>query len=261
MIKKVIPVNAFLRDFAQLQDTDSFLVLYISSNVSSASLDPEKSVLIDGVDNEWVSMGCSASDFGQTIFGRYKLALIRNNRIINEIGLPFPDFENWPIHRFETPDPKTKSIGYTDMNDPSGTWKDNGGLMFRHARCILENFDCKGPWPEFVETRQLVLTDLTGDGMPYEVRFMTEHDSCGNDFYVVAGYNPETDRVMIYNMVDYEGTHPSYINFDPSADGTVIYDNECDHGSEKHKILKFKFDQKQKEYIIYDSTEFIDCLE
>lgn len=258
LIKKTIPNGAFLRDFSPLQEANGFLVLYaLNPTLSSAS------AVLDGNDSTgWFPMSCSDGDFGQTVEGTYKLALVRDGHIVNEVNIPFPDFDKWPDHKLETPT-SDGAIGYVDMNDPKGVWKAEGALTLRQPRCVLDESygesTCKGSGIDFLETRQLNLADLTGDGLPYEVRFMTEYISCGNDYYVIAGYDRATDRVMIYPVIDTDGEHPSYKNFNPRADGTVIDDSGCDHGATRHSITNFKFDQKRNGYVEYHTTESMEC--
>ena len=262
-IKDAIPAGAFLRDFELLKASNAFLVLYILN----PSLNPEEGVMdYSERTGGWFPSWCGASDFGQTISGKYKLALVRNGSIVNEIDIPFPDFDNWPEHKLETPT-SDGVVGYVDMNDPKGAWKAEGALTFRQPRCLLdgsayvtEDSTCKDSGMDFLETRQLQLVDLTGDGLPHEIRFMTEYISCGNDYYVIAGYNKTTDRVMIYPIVDNDGEHPSYKNFNPRADGTVIDDSGCDHGATQHSITRFKFDKYKNAYVAYRSTGVMECI-
>lgn len=265
IIKKAIPTNAFLRDFALLKNEDAFLALYVLNPI----LGSEKSVMdYSERTGGWFPAWCGAGDFGQTISGIYKLALVRGGQIVNEVDIPFPDFDKWPDHKFEKPDPESGAIGYMDTNDPKGVWKNQGALMFRHARCILdgsayvtEDAICKDSGMDFLETRQLQLVDLTGDKLPHEVRFMTEYISCGNLYYVIAGYDKATDKVMIYPIIDVNGEHPSYDDFDPRADGTVIHDTGCDHGANSHTITYFKFDQERKNFVLQESSGSKNCWE
>ena len=258
LIKKTIPSGAFLRDFSPLQGGKGFLVLYVLNPTLSSV-----SAVLDGNDSTgWFPSWCGAGDFGQTVEGTYKLALVRDSHIVNEINIPFPDFDKWPDHNLEKPT-SDGVVGYMDMNDPKGVWKSEGALTLRQPRCLLDGSygesTCNGSGIDFLETRQLNPMDLTGDGLPYEVRFMTEYISCGNDYYVIAGYNKVIDQVMIYPVIDSEGEHPSYKNFNPRADGTVIDDSGCDHGATQHSITNFKFDQKKNGYVEYHTTESMEC--
>lgn len=244
IIKKVIPSGAFLRDFALLEDENAFLVLY----VLNLQLSSEEAVMDYSPEKDYgFPMWCGARDFGQTIYGKYKLALVRDGQIINELDIPFYDFEN--------------GSDSTLINDPNGVWKNEGALMFRHARCILEDNVCSGSGMDFLETRQLQLTDLTGDSLPHEVRFMTEYIACGNRHYVIVGYDKKTDRVVIYNIIDEDGIYPTYDDFEPRADGTVIHNTGCDHSATRYKITKFRFNAERKAYVAYDSAGFKSCGE
>lgn len=259
MIRNTIPKDAFLRDFVSLKGVSGFIVLYVlDPSLGRKPLDFSK----DGVLH--LDYSCHSEDFGQTITGAYKLALLRGGKIINEIEIPFSDYDNWPIHKLEEPDFDDGATGYIEINDVKGVWKNEGELTFRHARCLTdeneENLDtCKGSGLNFLETQQLVPADLTGDDLPHEFRFMTEYLSCGNRKYVIAGYDKMSDSVVIYPIVDDNGEYPSYGDFDPQADGIVIHDSGCDHWAERHNVRQFKFNNQLKKYVQYDSTGTIAC--
>ena len=262
MIKKIIPSGVFLRDFVSLPNK-YFLVAYI--------IEP-KLGLMDGVlmqtgdDNKWVCDSCSDCDFGQTIQGKYKLALIRNGKIVNEIDIPFPDYDKWPDYTVDKPD-ENGAIGYSDLNDVKGVWKTEGSLTFRQSRCsqepdyyLTEDWKCKYPGNDFIEIPLLVMEDLTGDKLPYETRIMTEYISCGNDYYVIAGFDPAKNKAVIYPIIDEEaGIHVSYSNLNPDADGSFVFDSGCDHGSEAHSLTYYKFNKSRKAYVFQKSTETKGC--
>ena len=258
MIRNAISKNAFLRDFISLKGVSGVIALY----VLNPSLNFEPLELNNGVLSFFWS--CNNEDFGQTITGTYKLALVREGKIINDVEIPFSDYNNWPRYTFEKPDPDGAS-GYIKINDAKGVWKNEGELTFRHAQCIIdktyeENLDaCSGSGLNFFETKQLMPVDLTGDGLSHEFKFMTEYLSCGNRKYVIAGYNKAVDRVIVYPVVDDYGEYPNYDDFNPRADGTATYDSGCDHWAERHNIKQFKFSNKLKKYVQYDSTGTITC--
>ena len=254
IIKNAIPKDAFLRDFVSLKGVSGVIALYILNPL----LNREPLEFNNGTLNFFWS--CPAEDFGQTITGTYKLALVRDGKIVNEIGIPFSDYDNWPEYVFEKPDPDGAS-GYSKINDANGTWKNEGELTFRHARCLLDEnlVACSGSGLDFLETQQLIPVDLTGDGLPHEFRFMTEYLSCGNRKYVIAGYDKVADNVAIYLIVDDNGEYQNYDDFNPRADGTVNHDSGCDHWAEHHNVRQFKFNNQLKKYVQYYSTGKIAC--
>lgn len=262
-IKSLIPSDYFLRDFVALQKDNSYLAIY----VINPELEPMNSVLdYNSKTGEWFYQGCFAMDFGQTILGsKYVLAYIKNDRIINEINIPFPDYEKWPDYKFDKPD-ENGAIGYSDINDPKGTWMERGSLTFRQSRCSLEpdyfsaeDWKCKYSMSDFVEIPLLKLEDLTGDGIANEVRIMTEYISCGNNYFVIVGYDSKSDKAIIYPIIDNDGSHKSYSNFNPKNDGVVVFDSGCDHGSEKHELINFQFDDNKKAYIQKSQTGYQTC--
>jgi len=250
-IKNIIPEVAFLRDYAPLDGIDGYLALYI--------LEPK---LGPQLPQGWLYLSCPNSYYGQVIEGNYWLALIQDWEITNEIPILFPDFDNWPTYESEDSD-----HGFYLLNDPNGVWKEDGGLKFRQMRGVLENWDeeqrrdpdLTKKRTEIIESTQLVLEDLTGDGIANEVRFQIEYISCGNNYYTIAGYNAETNKVMIYKINDGEYSHIAFDDFKPNEKGLVIHNTGCDHGRMMNDTSLFRFDFGDKEYVKMCSTGFVDC--
>lgn len=245
----------FIRDFAEIEGIkDGYIVLY----VRKTGLQPEPMEWNMSTQRWETSLTCFDSDYGQTITGVYRLAYIRSGKLINEISVPFPDYDEWPVYTDENPDPDFGTDKYTMINDPDGAWAKFGSLMFRedvNARDLIGDDVAKAAYKhDYRETDLLSLTDLTGDGVANEFRLRTSYISCGNNYNVIGGYDSGSDQVMIYKIADENGIYPSYDNFRPSADGKVTHDTGCDHGALWHTIRKFSFKQKEKQYTLDSST-------
>ena len=251
-IKDIIPEEAFLRDYITLNDIEGYLVLY----VLYPKLGPELGSW------DWPFSSCPVSYYGQVIKGEYWLALVQDWTIVNKIPILFPDWDNWP----SDPVPG-KTYRGVPINDSRGVWKEGGGLMFRQMRGTLEDWDIeklKNPdleeeGSEIIESRQLVLEDLTGDDIANEIRFKIDYISCGNNYYTIVGYDADTNKVMTYKINDGEYSYIGYDNFSPNIEGFVIHDTGCDHGKSMYDVTQFQFDPQSKEYIKISSTGFQDC--
>jgi len=249
-----------LRDYAPLDRVNGYLALYV--------LNPKLGLKVD---TSYMWPSCPDADYGQVISGEYWLALIQDWTIINEIPILFPDWDNWPLYSLEEPY-SLKGIlgdggGFYKLNDPNGVWKEGGGLMFKQMKGILgdweiekmENPDLEEERSEIIESRQLVLEDLTGDGIANEVGFRIDYISCGNNYYTIAGYDAETNKVMTYKINDGEYSYIAYDDFKPNKEGLVIHNTGCDHGSMMNDTSLFRFDFRSKEYVKMCSTGYVDC--
>lgn len=259
-IKDIIPEEAFLRDYAPLDRVDGYLALYILEPKLAPKINPSFS---------WPYDSCPFDYYGQVIEGKYWLALIQDWTMVDEMPILFRDWENWPSYKDYKDDGSEEEYSHSLLHDPNGVWKEGGGLMFRQMRGVLENWnfeqrknpDLTEKGSEIIESTQLVLEDFTGDGVANEVRFKIEYISCGNNFYTIAGYDAETNKVTTYNINDGEHSYPAYDDFSPNAKGSIVHNTGCDHGATKHNITQFQFNPQSKEYVKTFSTGMKDCYE
>jgi len=256
-IKDIIPKEAFLRDYIALDGVKGYLVLYI--------LNPKLNSMLGLWD--WPYLSCPDSYYGQVIKGQYWLALVQDWTIVNEIPILFRDWENWPSYKNYKDDGSEESYSHSFLHDPNGVWREGGGLMFRQMRGVLENWnneqrknlDLTEKGTEMIESRQLVLEDLTGDGIANEIKFKIEYISCGNNYYTITGYDAETNKVMTYKVNDGEYSYIAYDDFNPNTKGFVVHNTGCDHGATRHNITQFQFNPQSKEYVKNFSTGMKDC--
>jgi hypothetical protein len=187
-------------------------------------------------------MSCPGLVNGQTMRGEYHLILIEGDKIINEITLP-PD--------------KGEFITNTI------------GIVYRQLNKIIDSSyggpesEIKAEAMEMSKVHLLDLTDVNGDGVPYEFQIIVFYASCGHVEVLTGGYSPKRDKAIIFPIIGINPTEPYYWhdNFFTDENGTVNYEFTCgDHGNEIYRGKKFEFNQTIEAFVL---TEFeqISCEE
>jgi hypothetical protein len=202
---KVIPKGAILRDYVKMEDTKvtAYLLIYV-----------EKGYTMEDVNAESL-MSCPGEINGQPIRGNYHLGLFENNKLVNEVPIPGEPYDNTGellplVYR------NTKGNIYSDPNRPDK----------------LET--------EVVPL--LVLKDYTGDSLPFEFLLKTTEGGCGFWDGLVGGYDPETNKAVIYS---------DWIQrLSPDDKGYFHYLFDCgDHGNDVKVEQDYQFSPAAKRFI------------
>lgn len=197
-----LPRGVLLRDFEKLKNgsKNAYLVIYVEPGYKFDS---------------WGYDSCPGIILGDSLSGVYHLVLIQDNKVVNDVILPYA------------------------INDGKGALE----LSFKNKKMYTLK---KGTFPEseqddIIDVKLLQLEDYTGDGKPYEFLLTTTGGGCGFFDGLVAGYDPAANKAVLYS-----GWIPRFI---PDSKGNASYVFDCgDHGNMTRVEAKYGFDPATKKF-------------
>lgn len=220
-ITGLIPASAMLREIELIPDATptSYLGLYIE-NPKDADISS----------NDYSS--CPEETKGQAINGTYHLFLYQQNKIVNDIKIPaaYPDEFNDQYYQ-----------GF-----PLKNTKINNYRFFKGIEPI------KSDESKIEKTKLIHLGDYTGKRDRNDFLLVGNQSPCGHVEYLVAGYDRNANRAIIYPIQSGTGIGYWFDNFTPNDSGSVVVSNFCgDHGSEIETHKFFSFDSEKQAYVLW----------
>lgn len=170
----------------------------------------EKDFTVDKTEGEAL-LSCPGEIVGQPIKGKYHLELIENYKTINDVSIPY----------------------YMDRDL---------ALVYRNIKAnIYGNFNRKDGM-EMEGVPLLVLKDYTGDEKPFEFLIITSEGGCGFWNGLVAGYDPDTNKAVLFS----DWIH----NLNPNNKGYFQYLFDCgNHGNQTRVEEDYQYSPTVKWFI------------
>lgn len=222
-IVDVLPKEVFLREFEKIPNlnNESYLGIYVKNY----------DIGNDVSKKEFFS--CPEQTVGQPITGEYHLFLFQNNKIVNDIIIPSPEFSSGDI----------QSLSYLNT-------KENNNIYFGG------DFYTESDKNKVEKTKLINFYDYTGDGLKYEFLLTGATEVCGHTLKLVAGYNQIENNALVYKINLSDQVVYWFSNFNPSNNGSVSVQWLCgDHGSDIETTKIFKFNKKDGFDLISDSSK------
>lgn len=214
-IEAVLPTGSFLRDYQRLAGLrpETFLILSVEKGYQKDRFDP-------------TANSCPAMILGESVSGRYHLALFRGEKIVDDLSIP------------------------NAYNDEQNNQHIPLALSYRNSQANLEpepTKECVYPNDQTTEcltmkeVKLLDLKDYTGEGQPLEFLLTTTAGGCGFYDRLAAGYDPQSGKLLIYS--DW------LERFNPNSQGESNYLLDCgDHGNNTRLERKYKFNPTEKKF-------------
>ncbi len=202
-LQSVLPEGTLLREFTYIPGV---------TPTSYLLLYVEKGNKLD----DWGYDSCPGMILGVAIAGNYHLALFQNGTVISDVKIPKP----------------------SDYDDATSL-----ELVYKNTKENIFGLDANASDAnEVIVASLLQLKDYTGEGKKYEVVFTTTQGGCGIFDGLVAGYDPEDNKVRLYS---------DWIpRFSPNSSGEFNYLFECgDHGNVTRIEETYEFDKSAKKFI------------
>ncbi len=200
-LQKLVPKDAYLRDYSTV-DGGKTLLLYMEPGYKT---------------DNWSFYSCPGAVLGNALVGRYHLALVQKDRVVNDVLIP-------------------------------GAYEDDGfvSLALQNTKSNLLKV---GEYPEsekntLVDVKLLDLKDLTGDGKANEFNIFTTGGGCGFYDGLVGGYDEVSNKAVLYSK---------WIpRFRPDKDGDYYYLFDCgDHGNDTKIEEKYRFNKDLRKFEKY----------
>ena len=202
-VQKLIQEGSLLRDYQEIPGVDnSYLVIYIKPGYTF---------------NTW-DYSCPGFMLQDSIIGEYHLALVQDNKIINDLVIP--------------------------LSSVSQAYQTDGKLELIYKNKFTGNGLGEVNIEDRVVQKLIEFKDLTGDGQPYEFLLTTTGGGCGFNESIVGAYDPEENQAILYS--DW------IMRFQPDENGESYYLFECgDHGNEIRQEARYKYDANLKKFVKY----------
>ncbi|RJQ27955.1 hypothetical protein C4577_00380 [Candidatus Parcubacteria bacterium] len=222
-LSKIIPNGSYLREVKDIPDIkDIKIIVYIEQPI------------IEKEFNLANTTSCSGSTLGQSIEGVYHLALLKNNALYSDIIIPsYINEGNQENNKQQLAFKNTKAMAYYYFSGDKFNERERNSPV----DVSLIQFG------EFNTQKSLVDFVITG---PQEV--------CGHTSYLHGGYDTQSDKLILYPIVNGDKKYFWGDNFSPSKYGEVINGWTCgDHGADTDESNYYKFEATASAYMFYKS--------
>ncbi|MBZ0201617.1 MAG: hypothetical protein K8I03_01220 [Ignavibacteria bacterium] len=233
-IKAVLPSGAFLREYERIPDVkgDVYIGLYVLNSKSSF----KKEYPNDQMDPNNLYFTCPEATAGQSIIGDYYLFSFGDKKLTSTLAVSSCYGDSLSLEN-----------SFSFYNTPENN-------------CFYFNFsggDCQNKATNTLEKTKLIqMIDLTGDNKRNEFVLTGTQDACGYINRLIAGYDEESKKVVIY-PVNYSGKIYYWNYRFVPIDGTCSVVILCgDHGNETYERRDYGFNALTKQYdLIYEETK------
>lgn len=228
-IKKLLFQYAYLRDYQKIPniEPESYLAIYVNDSK------------VDTPKPGWnYDASCSESSEGRAIEGIYYLALIQNDKIVNDIKLP-------GYEATQLDDPMLNALRIVYQHTKSHVYYRDGG----EKPPAEHEYD-------LVDIKLLNLQDLNGDGEKMEFILDGRTFGCGHTEHLIAGYDKANNKAIVYPIINKGKTTYWMDRFWPDASGKVETGWGCgDHGTEIEDKSVYKYDSQKEGYIFVENIK------
>ncbi len=237
-IKNLIPKEALLREYKKIPNLspESYLVLYVLNSKTDELLEPSR---------RWSAYtSCASGIEGRAIEGNYHLALIQNNKLINDVSIPGSG-SNVDLSTGK-PLPPSNNIRLAYQNIRMNA--DPAYLKLEGSEPSVEQL-------EYTDVDLMNFQDLNGDGYYYEFLLNGFTLACGHTEHLVLGYSKANNKAVVYPIINKDQTFYWVDNFLPNSEGKVEQGWSCgDHGSDTEEKNTYRFDPKKESYYLEGSS-------
>ncbi len=236
-VEALLPKNSFLRELALIPDIfpESYLLIYVE--------DPKFNEIPKDASG-YIYMSCPEVTEGQAIEGIYHLALFQNNSIVNDKIIPVGD-----------------NVVFNNSEEAGESAALRQKLVFKNTKInIYWMFNGLEPSKQEEYNLEKVtlinFKDYTGDGQKYEFKLIGATFPCGHTEFLIAGYDQENNKAVVYPVVENQDTFYWRDNFDPDSVGKVEWRFQCgDHGNDLEEYKLYQFNTDQENYILTEDKE------
>lgn len=233
-IRAALPGRAFLREFEKVPDVNAniYIGLYVLNSKSSL----KKEYPADQMDQNNLYFTCPEATTGQPIVGDYYLFSFSDKKITSSIVIPScygDSLSNENMFSFyNTPENNCNSFTFNSEN-------------------------CQNIATNMLEKTKLIqMMDLTGDKKRNEFVITGTQDACGFINRLIAGYDEESKKAVIYPVSNGKSITQWNYRFVPT-DGTCSVVILCgDHGNETYERKDYRFNDLTKQYeLTFEETK------